>query len=195
VQRWTQMTIPPTFAPPAGLGFSVHKKPLFSTIVAQHVSGREVRDALYAAPIWQFEVPINGLSSNSSYPGLGNTSLQTLMGFFLSLQGQFGTFLYTDPTDFSVTGGSLINPATGGTTGDGATTVFQFVRYLGGSGFYEPIGSVTTALAPGTTTNVYLNGVSQPFGSPADNWAVTTPTNGVCPNQLTFASPPGSGVQ
>jgi hypothetical protein len=49
------VTTPPSFPTLAGLGFSVHKKPMFSTIVAQHVSGREVRDALYQNPIWEFE--------------------------------------------------------------------------------------------------------------------------------------------
>ena len=41
------MTTPPSFPSLAGQGWSVHKKPIFSTIVASHVSGREVRDALY----------------------------------------------------------------------------------------------------------------------------------------------------
>ena len=74
----------------SGLGWSVHKKPVFSTIVASHVSGREVRDALYQNPIWQFELTFDGLDSTSStYPGLGANSLQSLMGFFLQCQGQY----------------------------------------------------------------------------------------------------------
>ena len=39
------------------------------------------------------------------------------MGFFLQLQGQFGTFLYTDPDDNTVTGQAFA-------TGDGSTTSF-----------------------------------------------------------------------
>ena len=39
----------------------MHKKPTFATIVASHVSGREVRDALYVNPIWQFELTFDGL--------------------------------------------------------------------------------------------------------------------------------------
>ncbi len=46
------MTTPPSFPTLAGLGWSSHKKPTFSTLVAPHVSGREVRDALYQNPIW-----------------------------------------------------------------------------------------------------------------------------------------------
>src|ERR1700689_4818863 len=110
------MTTPPSFPTLAGLGWSVHKKPAFSTVVASHVSGREVRDALYQNPIWQFELTIDALSSSpASYPGAGVNSLQTLMGFFLQMQGQFGTFLYADPTDNAVTGEAIA-------TGDGATS-------------------------------------------------------------------------
>ncbi len=38
------MTTPPLFPTLSGQGWSVHKKPIFATIVAPHVSGREVRD-------------------------------------------------------------------------------------------------------------------------------------------------------
>ena len=43
-----------------------------------------------------------------AYPGLGAQSLQSLMGLFLQSQGQFGTFLYTDPTDNSATAAPTI---------------------------------------------------------------------------------------
>jgi uncharacterized protein (TIGR02217 family) len=163
------MTTPLSFPTLAGEGWSVHKKPIFSTIVASHVSGREVRDALYQNPIWQFEVTFDGLdSSTSTYPGLGAQSLQELMGFFLLMQGQFGTFLYTDPTD------STANDVTFA-TGDGSTTVFTFSRYMGA--FLEPVGWVTSV------SDVYLNGVNQ-----ASGWSLSTP------NSLVFTSAPGSGV-
>ena len=163
------MTTPPSFPTLVGQGWSVHKKPTFGTLVASHVSGREVRDALYQNPIWQFELAFDGLdSSSSTYPGLGANSLQSLMGLFLSCQGQYGTFLYTDPTDNGVTAGGI-------GTGDGATTTFACARWLGS--FFEPVGWVTSV------SNVYLNGVDQ-----ASGWSPSTP------NGLVFASPPGSGV-
>ena len=35
-----------------------------------HVSGREVRDALYQYPIWEFELSFDGLNSSSGpFPG------------------------------------------------------------------------------------------------------------------------------
>jgi hypothetical protein len=163
------MTTPPSFPTLAGIGWSVHKKPLFSTLVASHASGREVRDALYRNPIWQFELTFDALSSSPvSYPGAGANSLQTLMGLFLQMQGQFGTFLYADPTDNIATNATFA-------TGDGTTTTFPFSRFLGA--FLEPVGWVTGV------SNVFLNGVNQPSG-----WALSTP------NSLVFASAPGSGV-
>lgn len=163
------MTAPPSFPTLAGLGWSVHKSPKFSTIVASHVSGREVRDALYENPIWDFELTFDGLDSSSgTYPGLGANSLQSLMGLFLQMQGQYGTFLYADPTDSAVVNGGIA-------TGDGATTTFTFARTMGA--FLEPVGWVTGV------SNVYLNGVNQ-----ASGWSLSTP------NSLVFASAPGSGV-
>jgi uncharacterized protein (TIGR02217 family) len=163
------VTTPPSFPTLAGLGWSVHKKPVFSTVVASHVSGREVRDALYQNPIWQFELTFDGLDSSATgYPGLGGNSLQGLMGFFLQMQGQFGTFLYTDPTDNAAT-------ATDFATGDGTTTTFTFSRFMGS--FLEPVGWVLTV------SDVYINGVSQSSG-----WSLSTP------NSLVFTTAPGSGA-
>jgi hypothetical protein len=95
------MTTPPTFPTLAGQGWSVHKKPAFSTLVASHVSGREVRDLLYANPIWNFELTFDGLdgSTTGQYPGLGSQSYQALLGLYLQMQGQFGQFVFYDPTD------------------------------------------------------------------------------------------------
>jgi uncharacterized protein (TIGR02217 family) len=164
------MTTPPSLPSLAGLSWSRHKKPGFSTRVASHVSGREVRVALMSYPLYEFEAVYNGLASSAtpSFTGLGAASLQSLMGFFLQLQGQFGTFLYTDPDDTTVTGQAFA-------TGDGTTTAFTIERSLGG--FLEPVGWVTTL------SKVYLNGVPQ-----ASGYMLTAP------NILTFTSAPGSGV-
>ena len=121
------MTTPPSLPSLAGLSWSRHKKPGFSTRVASHVSGREVRVALMSYPLYEFEAVYNGLASSAtpSFTGLGAASLQSLMGFFLQLQGQFGTFLYTDPDDTTVTGQAFA-------TGNGTTTAFTIERSLGG---------------------------------------------------------------
>jgi hypothetical protein len=166
------MTTPPSFPTLTGQGWSVHKKPNWSTIVAPHVSGREVRYANYQYPIWEFEATFDGLTDLASpptnYANLGASSMQSLMGLFLQLRGQFGTFLYNDPTDNAATAQSL-------GTGTGSATTFLFARTLGG--FVEPVGWVTSV------SNVYLNGINQ-----ASGWSLTTP------NSLVFTSAPGNGV-
>lgn len=163
------MSAPPFLPTLAGQGWSVHKTPLFSTLVAPHVSGREVRDALYQNPIWRFELTFDGLGSDAvSYPGVGAQSLQALMGFYLQCQGQFGTFLYSDPTDNAVANEVFA-------TGDGATTAFTVSRSLGG--FLEPVGWVTSV------SQVTVGGAAQGSG-----WSLNAP------NSLVFATAPASGA-
>lgn len=126
-----------------GKGWSVHKKPLFSTRVANHVSGREVRQPLYANGLYEFELTIDGLDGNGSFPGLAAHSLQSLMGLYLQCRGQADTFLYTDPDDNLAT-----NQVIG--TGDGSNKTFTFQRMIGG--VTEPVSWVTG------TPVVYDNG-------------------------------------
>jgi hypothetical protein len=165
------MTTPPSLPTLAGLSWSRHKKPGFSTRVASHVSGREVRVALMSYPLYEFEAVYSGLASSATaaFAGLDSSSLQSLMGFFLQLQGQFGTFLYADPDDNGVTAQAFA-------TGDGSTTSFTMMRSLGG--FLEPVGWVT-AIA-----DVYLNGVAQS----SSGYDLTAP------NALIFTSAPASGA-
>jgi len=164
------MSTPPSLPTLAGLSWSRHKKPGFSTRVASHVSGREVRVALMEYPLYEFEAVYSGLASMTTpaFAGLGSSSLQSLMGFFLQLQGQFGTFLYIDPDDNTVTRQAFA-------TGNASTTSFTMMRSLGG--FLEPVGWVTSI------ANVYLNGAPQSSG-----FSLSTP------NTLSFTSPPGNGV-
>ncbi len=161
------MTTPPTLPALPGQGWSVHKKPVFSTRVASHVSGREVRARLYAHALYEFELTFNGLDSSGGFPGLQSQSLQTLMGFFLTAQVQLNTFLYADPTD------SAANAQAFG-TGDGSTTTFTLGRAIGG--YYEPV-SYATAIS-----GVTINGVS------TSAYVFTTP------NTITFTTAPASGA-
>ena len=62
---------PLTFPQLPGQGWSVHKRPSFSTRVASHVSGREVRSALYAATLYEFELTFDGLVAGGGFGGLG----------------------------------------------------------------------------------------------------------------------------
>jgi hypothetical protein len=58
--------------------------------------------------------------------------LQTLGGFFLARQGSYDSFLYSDPTDNTVTKQTFA-------AGDDVTTAFTLARAWGG--FIEPIGA------------------------------------------------------
>lgn len=164
------MTAPPSFPSLAGQGWSITKKPTFHTLIAAHASGREVRDALYQNPIWDFELVFEALDSTptGSYGAAGPQSLQSLMGLFLSCQGQLSTFLYTDPTDCSV-GAQPIG------TGDGATLTFAMVRSMGA--FSEPVGWVTNV------SQLTINGAPLSSG-----WSI------IAPNTLVFAAAPASGA-
>jgi hypothetical protein len=166
------MSTPPSLPVVPGLTWSRHKKPQFSTRIASHVSGREVRIPLYVNPLYEFESSYGGMTSRATggaTSALGSFSLQAIMGFFLQMQGQFGTFLYADPDDSTATGGAIA-------TGDGTTASFVIPRTLGG--FPEPCSWVTAV------NNVYFNGVLQSSGT----WAFTAP------NSLGFYNAPGAGV-
>jgi hypothetical protein len=141
------VSMPFKFPSLPGLSWSVHKRPSFSTRIANHVSGREVRAPFYAVALYEFELTIEGLDSNGSYPGLGVNSLQALMGLYLQCQGQFGTFLYVDPTD---------NTEVGQTIGiaDGRSTTFTLQRSLG----YD-VESVSWTTG---VTQAYLNSAPVP---------------------------------
>jgi len=142
------MTTPPTLPTLPGLTWSRHKKPGFNTRVASHVSGREVRVPLMNYPIYEFEAKYSALTSSATgFAGLLANSQQTLMGFFIQLQGQFGTFLFPDPDEGAVTGGAI-------GTGDGTTTTFTLTRIV--SGYAVPVDWVLGV------TNVYLNGAALP---------------------------------
>ena len=166
------MANPPLFPQLAGQGWSVHKRPTSSTRVASHVSGREVRVALFATALYEFEVTFDGLDATGQgqFANLGSQGLQQLMGLFLSVQGQFGTFLYEDPTDNTVLGQEL-------GLGDGATIQFTFARTLGG--WNEVVGWVTNLI------NVYVAGSVVP---PSSYFVIE-------PNTLVFNSAPASGQQ
>jgi hypothetical protein len=97
------------------------------------------------------------------------------MDFFNSLQGSFGTFLYTDPSD-SYAAGIPLTPV-----GNGSLLTFRLQRAL--YSYFEPVGYVSAIAA------VYWNGAAQ-----VGNWTLANPTAAVPYPNLTFTSAPGSGV-
>ena len=158
---------PPTFPTLPGQGWPVHKRPTFSTRIASHVSGREVRSPLYVATLYEFELCFDALAAGPGFGGVGAGTLQQLLGFVLACQGQLTPFLYVDPGDRFVPGQML-------GVGDGVATGFPVVRSLGG--VTEPV-SWATSLA-----NVTAG------GTPAAAWSLTAPAT------LSFAAPPAAGA-
>ena len=124
-----------------GLAWDSSKTPTFSGKVLRAVSGKELRAAYWSYPIYSFGLSYSLLRDNSA-----NNELQILAGFFLARQGSFDNFLYTDPSDNSVTGQNF-------GTGTGAQATFQLVRAYGG--FSEPV--MNTNGAP----SIYVAGVLQ----------------------------------
>ncbi|HET6377939.1 MAG TPA: glycoside hydrolase TIM-barrel-like domain-containing protein [Methylocella sp.] len=159
--------MPFTFPSLPGLAWSVHKKPSFSTRVANHVSGREVRAPFYSQTLYEFELTIEGMDSGGEHAGLGLQSLQSLMGLYLQCQGQYGTFIFTDSSDYHATLEAL------GFT-DGVTTDFVLLRHIGDA--VEPVSWATVIY------NVYIDGVLQPGSS----------YQLVAPNILRFTGAPGA---
>ena len=156
-----------------GLSWSVTKTPTFQTRIQRAVSGRELRALDYPYPLWQFTLVFAFLRDE---PTAGLDELRSLLGFYLTCQGAYGTFLFQDPYDYQVTGQYL-------GTGDSSSAVFQLQRTMGTSlpsgGFVEPI------VAPNLVTAVYFDGIIQ-------NPAIYSvdPDTGL----LTFATPPSTGL-
>ena len=161
------MSAPSLFPVLPGQGWSVFKRPTFSTRIASHVSGREVRSPAFTQTLYEFELTFDALSSNATYGGLGTQSLQTLLGFVLQCQGQYGTFVFVDPSDRACSGQQI-------GVGDGVTTTFALTRTLGG--FTEAVSWATAVIA------VTVGGAN------AVGWSLSPP------NQISFAAAPASGA-
>jgi hypothetical protein len=130
----------PFNTPLPGLSFSVHKKPRFSTRISESASGHEVRSALMQYPRWEFELSYEYLEDSAN----AESSLKTIMGFFLARQGSYDSWLFKDPDDYQVTNGFLGES-------DGLTPQYAFARSMGE--FLEVVGQVDTA----NSINLYLS--------------------------------------
>lgn len=153
-----------------GLGWSVTKTPAWKTRLQKSVSGRERRAQDQALPIWTWTLTYNFLRDEAA---AGYNELRELMGFHAQQAGAFTPFLYTDPTDNSITGQYL-------GTGNASQTQFQLVRNLDsalpGGGYAEPITN------PVSVGPVYVNGVQTTGNSFSTTTGILTmgvaPANG-----------------
>lgn len=147
-----------------GLEWAVVKTPAWNTKIQKAVSGKELRAAFFSYALYRFKMSFSVLRASSAY-----AELQTLMGFVNGRKGSFDNFLYTDPTDNTVTGQSI-------GIGNGSNRFFQLVRAYGGNA--EPVMNIN-----GTPT-IKINGVTQ---TPTTHYTidgygyvtfVTAPANG-----------------
>lgn len=84
-----------------GLGYSVVKRPIFATGVAEGASMREVRVSFADNNIWEWDLVYEYLPDAPPWGNNGTTAsdLKTMMGFFLGVRGSFKGFLFWDPDD------------------------------------------------------------------------------------------------
>lgn len=148
-----------------GLAFGVSRAPQFSTKVFRAVSLREVRGAFAAYPLWGFTLTYEFLRK-----GQGVAELEQLVGFFLARQGQFDSFLFTDPDFNSVTDQQF-------GVGDGSTKDFQLTRSTN-LAFAEPVQNPNTISAikdNGSAAGTYTqaNGLISFSVAPAAGHALT----------------------
>lgn len=144
----------PSFNVP-NMGYPVKRTPMWNSKVQDSISGMEVRLAYWTSPKYKWAVDLNALQAVVSA-----NDFATFMGFYNARQGQFDTFLYSDPDDSSV----VLQPIA---SGDGTTLAFPLVKTFGG--FVEPV------LAPNAVAAVYVDGVDQVGHWTVSSWGSATP--------------------
>ena len=98
------MTLP-IFPLPIGLGFNVSWSPVFFTQSQTTITGASIDVGLAAYPLYQFELTYDFLRDPAGAPV--DSELQTMLGFYLSMGGSRGRFLYTNPDDNTRTGQAI----------------------------------------------------------------------------------------
>lgn len=108
-----------------GLEWNVTRAPIWSTTKKASASGRQFRVANFSFPRYKYTMSFSVLRTGGSW-----TELSQLVGLFNQVYGDFDSWLFTDPDDYTVTAQPM-------GTGDGVTRTYQLVRTWGG--FVEPV--------------------------------------------------------
>jgi hypothetical protein len=84
-----------------GLTFTTVKAPSFNTLIQSAPNRVETRLAQTRNPTWKWQLIYDYLKDKplDTVPSLAYTDLQTMIGFFESMQGSYDDFLYSDPDD------------------------------------------------------------------------------------------------
>lgn len=150
-----------------GIEFKTTRTPVWSTLIQQAASGREVRVGLWSSPRYRWKLSYEFLRSDPASP-----EFQTLVGFYNARRGPFESFLYRDPDDHAVSGQAVA-------TGNGTAKSFQVVRTFGGA--TEPVRAVQ---ASDPAPVIYVSGVERESG-----WSIGST------GLLTFATAPDMGAE
>ena len=154
-----------TFPATPTLGWSIIVRPRFSTLIADHVSGRSTRGLAFSRAYRDVELTYEVLRADAAH-----LELQAIAGFFAETSGQATPFWFAPPGLSAATGQTI-------GAGDGVTTTFPLVQSTGA--YSESVDGTSGVSA------VYLNGVSQ-----ASGWTVTS---GFAP-AIVFTTAPAAGV-
>jgi len=156
----------PSFPTLLGQGWSTKVTPRFSTVLHERASGKSARRPNMRWPLYEIELVFDFLRGDQM-----TLELQTIVGFFESVQGQTLPF-WIAPPGLSALQNQLVG------TGDGATTMFPMLRSTGA--FSEPLAGVSSLSA------VRVNGTPLSAGA----WTLSP---GYQP-ALTLAAAPPSGA-
>lgn len=148
----------------AGMTPSVLRTPIWSSTKRPSVSGRQFSVANYAFPRYRYSVSFEVLRQRSD-----NTELMQIVGLFNQVYGDFDSFLWTDPDDYTVTLQAI-------GVGNASNRLFQLVRTWGG--FLEPVFDTNSA------PQIYVNGVLK---------TLTTDYTISATGLVTFVTAPPSG--
>lgn len=165
-----------------GLTYESRWVPRFLNLSEVTASGAAIDLAQAQYPLHDFELTYSVLRDGPRWGStLAAIEFRTMMGFFLSLNGSLGRFLYRNPDD-----DQIFRTRIG--TGDGTTTAFTITRSFGANGYVaaEPVGQVNLDAG----VNVYLAGSS----TPVDPALYTIDTATPVANTITFDTAPADAA-
>lgn len=166
-------------------GFSVRRRPTFSTTSISGKQGREVQTFQQDTTLWEFELTYEVLRDetqnvvrDTQFQVKGKDELQQLLEFYLACGGPYGEFLFWDSTDNSRAAQFIGD-------GDGTITLFPFIRSIIGDNqltYSDQVGAVNID----QPIIVYING--SPVAPGPSTWTVSADLL-----SLVFTSAPAMG--
>ena len=107
-----------------GLDIAVKRSEIYATTVQTAASGKELRGAWWSLPRYNYELTFNFLRRLGFSAQTAVDEMLTLIEFFESVEGRWGSFQFTDPVESAVTAVQF-------GTGNSVLTTFQLVDRLG----------------------------------------------------------------